>query len=104
LAVISAVNVGVFMAIMSCLPDISPAKPAGFDGGGEGGVVVVPPAQCGNGVIELDAGEQCDPGEAGAIGCSSCQIACEGGFVDDTSGHCYFALDASVQYTNAGPE
>jgi len=58
---------------------------------------------CGNGFVDLAAGEQCDPGEAGATGCSArCTIACaDGGFVDDASGHCYFAIAGAQNYANA---
>jgi hypothetical protein len=60
-------------------------------------------ALCGNGFIDLDAGEQCDPGGAGAVGCTpKCAVECAdgGGFVDDASNHCYFAIP-SLSYPNA---
>ena len=61
-------------------------------------------ALCGNGFIDLDAGEQCDPGEGGAVGCTGkCAIECAdgGGFVDDASNHCYFAIATPLSYPNA---
>ena len=60
-------------------------------------------ALCGNGFIDFDAGEQCDPGEGGAVGCTGkCAVECaDGGFVDDASNHCYFAIATPVAYPNA---
>jgi hypothetical protein len=61
----------------------------------------IPPAPlCGNGFIDRDAGEACDPGasgEAGVLGCTSaCAVTCgDGGLVDPATGHCYFV--ASVE-------
>jgi hypothetical protein len=63
-----------------------------------------PPPLCGNGLIDRDAGEACDPGEAGAVGCTAtCKIDCgDGGLVDEATAHCYF-LPAEQQrdYMNA---
>jgi hypothetical protein len=104
LAVIFAVNVGVFMVALSCLPDL-PKAGLTFDAGDVNpDVIAVVPPQCGNGVVELDAGEQCDPGDAGAVGCVSCRVTCEdGGFVDDATGHCYFIGGGpNGQYDTAG--
>ena len=68
--------------IASCLPDLAPVAP------------VAP--LCGNGIIDDDAGEKCDPGD-GAVGCSStCLINCgDGGFIDPSTNHCYFLLSSS---------
>jgi hypothetical protein len=75
----------------ACLPELAP-----LGGAGDGG----PPAKvrgCGDGIIATlddggDAGESCDPGEAGVKGCTSdCRIACENDAgIDPATGHCYF--------------
>jgi hypothetical protein len=74
----------------ACLPELTIAGPGALTG----------PAVCGDGILEPDAGEQCDPGSSadGGIapngGCSSnCTIVCDGGitpFLDPTTNHCYF--------------
>jgi hypothetical protein len=66
----------------ACLPDLE--------------VAVVPTATCGDGVVDLEQGEACDPGDAGTpvVGCApTCQIDCEGGAIDPLSNHCYFWID-----------
>ena len=68
-------------APLACLPDLVLGSPDAGEAG----------PSCGDGVVELDRGEQCDPGAGGAVGCSaSCTIDCDGGAIDDASGHCYF--------------
>jgi hypothetical protein len=46
---------------------------------------------CGDGVIDLDSGEECDPGDA-ATGCTpTCVVDCPAGaLVDPVAHHCYF--------------
>jgi hypothetical protein len=72
-----------FGVVVSCLPDIVTTQTA---------------TTCGDGFIDTDAGEQCDPGRPDATvhGCSQCYIECgdDGGptYVDRTSNHCYFLL------------
>jgi hypothetical protein len=57
--------------------------------GGSGGVGGVVPNPCGNGVI--DAGEDCDDGNANNTYCdSNCDIVCSGVLRSD--GHCYVEL------------
>ena len=95
-------NAAAFMAAVSCLPDLPPAGLAALDAGG----VAPPPNQpafCGDGLIDFDAGERCDPADGGAAGCSSdCRsVTCEGGLLDDATDHCYFALPAQAKYENA---
>lgn len=84
---------------LACLPDLETNPPH----------AAAPPvsntAFCGNGVIELgqDGGEDCDPGDAGAVGCTTdCKIACEGVARPGTQ-HCYFTVPA-VQYPSATQE
>ncbi|HEY1954866.1 MAG TPA: C-type lectin domain-containing protein [Polyangiaceae bacterium] len=89
-------------AAAACLPDLALFQP-------DGGDAAVAGPSCGDGIVELDSGEQCDP-DAGVIGCTaSCTIDCDGGVVDDASGHCYFwvpnvdsTLFASNQCSAAG--
>ena len=96
---------------MSCLPDLKVATPpdAAPDGPPTGPTSL--PGFCGDGVIDFDGGEQCDPADGGLPGCTSkCTIACEdGGFVDDASNHCYFEMgskakveDGTLACENAG--
>lgn len=65
---------------LACLPDLV--------------VLPLPPPTCGDGVVDLDRGEECDPGDAGpagANGCTAgCTVDCTGGFVDPKSSHCYY--------------
>jgi hypothetical protein len=67
--------------VAACLPDLAAVAPPAVPGPG-----------CGDGFIDLDAGEQCDPGETGAPGCKACVVDCPGGYVDDASNHCYFRV------------
>lgn len=51
-------------------------------------------ALCGNAYIDLDAGEQCDPGRGAGpeqlTGCTAgCQVFCPGGYVSPATHHCY---------------
>src|SRR5207244_4703201 len=65
---------------------------------------------CGDGYIDPDAGETCDPGDAGttSASCPLCRMTCVNGaqssFLDPSSNHCYFiagsfskSIDASVE-------
>jgi len=73
---------GIALAV-ACLPDLSVAQPPGDP--------------CGSGYVDLAHGEACDPGDAGAVGCTStCQIDCDGGAIDPTSNHCYFWVDNNL--------
>jgi hypothetical protein len=84
----------------ACLPNL--VAVGGEDASFEGGVV--PFRGCGDGIIETlddggDAGESCDPGgDASVTGCNGCQITCEGGELDPSSQHCYFAAGADTSY------
>jgi hypothetical protein len=84
---------------VACLPDLDPVSAQPGDAASERGHDSATSPNCGNGIIEDDAGEQCDPGPSGAEGCTSnCKIDCvsfvDGGqaFVDPSSDHCYFTL------------
>jgi hypothetical protein len=62
---------------------------------------------CGDGIIDLNAGEQCDPGpgagDAGIGGCSpSCQMQCPSGALPWSSNHhCYQAAGPSLSFKAA---
>ncbi len=68
---------------LACLPDLEVIPP-----------IAPPPPTCGDGIVDLDRGEQCDPGDAGpkgANGCTSgCLVDCDGGFIDPKTAHCYY--------------
>lgn len=70
------------VAAFACIPDL-PALPSAPAATGP---------YCGDGIIQLDAGEHCDPGDTGVAappGCTpACQIACPGGLV--YLDHCYY--------------
>ncbi len=73
---ISAVSVGATLLALalSCLPPLTLDHIGPF---------------CGNGLIEYDVGEECEP-NGSAIGCSSdCKVTCEG-YKDEASLHCYY--------------
>lgn len=75
-----AVAASAIVVVGACIPDLPPPQP--------------PVERCGDGIIDLDAGEQCDPGpgagEGGIAGCSSmCQVQCEGGLTWPGNNHCY---------------
>jgi hypothetical protein len=75
LAALVATGVVVALVLAHCLPDLPPT----------------PPPTCGSGIVDLEDGETCDPGDASAQGCNAfCQVQCEGGVVDDATNHCYF--------------
>ncbi len=84
-------------AAVACLPDLKdlPVPPEGgaeAGNAGDAGDAAKRPPLCGNGIIDLDAGEACDPGEAGAVGCTNeCTIDCfdGGGWIDPATDHCY---------------
>jgi hypothetical protein len=94
----TAIAVALFLAggglgiVVACLPDL------------ERSVNAVPtdagPPPCGNGLIDWEAGEQCDPATDAAVpGCKHCKIDCPGmndgalpSYVDPASDHCYFVL------------
>jgi hypothetical protein len=92
------------VAAVSCIPDLpstgapdgAPADQATVDQGGpEAGQ-----PRCGDGIVQLDAGEQCDP--PGSAGCgASCLMQCDGGFVWKSNNHCYEEQLAADSLTNA---
>lgn len=102
-----AVAVAVLAAV-ACIPDLPGDDTAGQDATSsddstaadvarEAATPDVARPHCGDGVIQLSEGEQCDPGvvtEAGSGGCSAtCQMMCKGGLVWDRNHHCYQQVD-----------
>lgn len=86
--VAACVGAGVVLAAANaCIPDL-PADPAAADPPSPSGF-------CGDGIIDLQAGEQCDPGpgagDAGLGGCSpSCRMQCPSGAPPwPVNNHCY---------------
>ena len=73
--------------VAACIPDLAPVQ-------AEAGAPVAVNS-CGDGVIDLEAGEQCDPGpgagDAGVGGCSAtCQMQCPSGMPPwSSNNHCY---------------
>jgi hypothetical protein len=100
--------VGAFVAVCAwaawaCLPDLEIAPPS-------------QPSFCGDGVINPDAGEECDPGPdasaAALLACPltpapGCQVGncpSDGGtfaFSDPASHHCYFSMNDTTDITTA---
>jgi hypothetical protein len=86
-AVFAATTIALVLgAAWACLPDLEIGQPASV---------------CGDGFIDPDAGEQCDPGQVGdAAGasnaCVNCKVACVVGgystFEDPATQHCYFQV------------
>jgi hypothetical protein len=68
----------------------------GDDGGGDGQGPLGP--FCGDGLIDLDAGEQCDPGPGGSTTCVHCMMQCpDGGIFWEANNHCYQMAAPSAQ-------
>jgi hypothetical protein len=94
-----ATGVAGLVAAVSCIPDLPPAATAG-DASGTGEVGDAAAAFCGDGIIHLDGGEQCDPGHFGDAavvqGCTrDCKMDCDGGVVWAGNNHCYVDLGTS---------
>jgi hypothetical protein len=78
-------------------------------------IAAPPSSACGDGYIDPDAGETCDPGDAGrsSPSCPLCRMTCVNGaqtsFLDPASNHCYFvvpgdqslSIDASAEACEA---
>lgn len=104
LAVVVPATGGTLLAV-ACLPELPPiAEPEPPEAGGTSSGAL---STCGDGVIATnddgsDAGESCDPGEAGAgtPGCTLCHLTCEG-VIDPASDHCYFDAGPTDSYVTA---
>jgi hypothetical protein len=89
----AAPAVAAVLTDVSCIPDLPDGTPVTVaDGASPDGHVV--PAGCGDGFIDLAAGEQCDPGVRGVAlaGCNrDCTMQCDldAGFLWSKNNHCY---------------
>lgn len=108
LVLASAAGLAGLALVAACLPDLGPVELATEkpETGPEPSVVT---SACGDGVIATlddggDAGESCDPGEAGAgasfLGCASCRVACDG-VVDPATDHCFFDAGTADSFFSA---
>lgn len=89
---------GVFFA---CLPELSALKTTSAgDAGDAGEEAAATTSACGDGFIDDDAGEKCDPGESVTTTCTSCLVQCAGS-IDEQSGHCYYVANAAATYQEA---
>lgn len=74
----------------ACIPDLPPDQTVPS--------AVADRGTCGDGYIDLEAGEQCDPGvpDAATMGCNvHCKVICSG-FRWDLNDHCYELMPASA--------
>jgi hypothetical protein len=96
-----AVGAAGALVAVACIPDLpsatSPVNDASVDASTDADAQPPPPPappRCGDGIVDLDLGEQCDPGtapDATSTVCSACQMTCPdaGGFVWPQNNHCY---------------
>lgn len=97
---------GLTGAFLACLPELSAlngASDAGDAGDAGEGEETGASSACGDGFIDDDAGEVCDPGQALATSttCINCAVQCTGGNIDPESGHCYFIPNVSATFAQA---
>jgi cysteine-rich repeat protein len=88
--VVASCGLGFALVPAACIPDLpSNATSSATDAAQSD--TSAPAPRCGDGIVQLDRGEQCDPGTAAPVGCSStCQVVCDGGFHWSHNDHCYF--------------
>jgi hypothetical protein len=74
-----------------CIPDLPSNDGTGVGPDAAPTEAAPPPAPyCGDGIVDLAMGEQCDPGGATPIGCTpGCKIECDAGFHWPLNDHCY---------------
>jgi hypothetical protein len=82
-----AAGAGAAVAAVACIPDLPGDQPADA-------AEAAPPGHCGDGITQLDLGEQCDPGPippgSSLGGCTSdCKVDCPGGYAWPANYHCY---------------
>ncbi len=88
------VGFGAMVAAGACIPDLPPDELLP-----DQAPVVAAAGKCGDGFIDLAAGEQCDPPgapDAGSLGCSAkCQVLCSG-LRWSLNNHCYELMPAAA--------
>src|ERR1700733_13144575 len=105
-AFLAASACGAVLAVFACIPDLPAGDSAVAEASVDAPTVDVQaeagpppsPPRCRDGIIQLDRGEQCDPGgnlpadaapDVTYLGCnSSCQFVCPG-FLWPMNNHCY---------------
>jgi lectin-like protein len=57
-------------------------------------------SKCGNGVVDVDADEECDDGPSTAHGCTQCKVDCDepGAFKDPATAHCYWVPESTQSF------
>ncbi len=95
-AVLAATSIAIVLcAAWACLPDLEISQA---------------PSVCGDGFVDPDAGEDCDPGDVGDAGgasnaCASCKATCVvssySTFGDPATQHCYFQAGETASATAA---
>src|SRR5262249_20415584 len=81
---VAAAAVLAWALVAACLPDLDVVVVSadGGDASGSGSV-------CGDGRIDPDAGEECDPGSGPPVGCARCKLQCDDDAgIDPGSHHC----------------
>lgn len=91
---------GGVLAAMACIPDLPGSQGAPVDASADGTGAGKP--FCGDGVIDPQSGEQCDPGPRASPYCTAdCRVVCDGGFLWSRNDHCYYDLGASQAFSEA---
>jgi hypothetical protein len=91
--------VGTAIAVVACIADLPPDVSLRSDAGGSASF-------CGDGYIDIEAGEQCDPGlgagPSTVTECSpSCRVQCPAGHVGSGSNYCYELVGNTVSLDQA---
>jgi hypothetical protein len=102
-AFLAACASGAVLAVFACIPDLPPVGSTPSEASVDAPIVqesAPPPAspKCGDGIIQLDRGEECDPGgnvpadaadDVTSAGCNrKCEFVCPG-FLWSQNNHCY---------------
>lgn len=86
------------LAAMACIPDLPSSTAAVTQDGSIDGPDGAGPPFCGDGIIDLQMNEQCDPGPNGSPYCAGCKVVCDdGGFLWSRNDHCYYGVPQGAQ-------